>query len=133
VADIEDKNLAHPIVRLLFDPQGNRIDAIQIDLSQEEDIQLESVRGDEPLIEPLGSSHKVVSMLNQVEADRPIQPVILPNNRICPSCKYENQPDTKFCNECGTQLPPLGKCLSCSHQNKPSAKFCSECGKPLKV
>lgn len=132
VADIEDKNLAHPIVRLLFDPQGNRIDAIQLDLSHEEDIQLESVRGDEPLIEPLGSSRKVVSILNQVEADRPIQPVILPNNLICPSCKYENQPATKFCSECGTALPILGQCQSCHHQNKPSAKFCSECGKPLK-
>jgi len=133
VADIEDKNLAHPVVRLLFDPQGNRIDAIQLDLHHDKDIQLESVRGDEPLIEPLGSSHKVVSLLNQVEADRPIQPVMLPNNLICPSCKYENQPATKFCNECGTALPILGKCKSCNHQNKPSAKFCSECGQSLKA
>lgn len=25
----------------------------------------------------------------------------------CPKCNFENTPDSKFCNECGTQLPPM--------------------------
>jgi tRNA(Ile2) C34 agmatinyltransferase TiaS len=131
VADVADKNLTHPIVRLLFDPQGNRIDAIQVDLRDEEDIQLESVREGAPQIEPLGSSQKVVTILNQAEADRPLQPIIEQQKPLCPSCGYENQLSVKFCSECGTGLPIPGKCKSCDHQNNLSAKFCSECGIPL--
>lgn len=133
VADVEDKDLTHPIIRLLFDPQGNRIDAIQVDLREEEDIQLESVRDGAPQMEPLGSSLKMTTILHQAEADRPIQPIIQTNKPICPSCGYENQTTVKFCNECGTALPIPGKCKSCDHQNKPSAKFCSECGTGLKT
>jgi HD-GYP domain-containing protein (c-di-GMP phosphodiesterase class II) len=131
VADIEDKDLTHPIVRLLSDPQGNRIDAIQFDLRIDEDMQLESVRDGAPQLEPLGSSQKVVTILNQAEADRPLQPIIQQNNAICSSCGYENQPSVNVCSECGTGLPILGKCKSCDHQNKPSSKFCSECGSSL--
>jgi HD-GYP domain-containing protein (c-di-GMP phosphodiesterase class II) len=131
VADIEDRNLAHPLVRLLFDAQGNRIDAVQLDLGIEEDIQLESVRDGAPQIEPLGSSKRVSTMLHQAEADRPIHPMIIANKPICTSCGYENEHSARFCSECGSTLPIPGKCLSCDHVNKPSAKFCSECGHRL--
>ena len=131
VADIEDRNLAHPLVRLLFDAQGNRIDAVQLDLGIEEDIQLESVREGAPQIEPLGSSKRVSTMLNQAEAERPIHPMIIANKPICTSCGYENEHSARFCSECGSTLPIPGKCLSCDHVNKPSAKFCSECGHRL--
>jgi class 3 adenylate cyclase/tetratricopeptide (TPR) repeat protein len=48
----------------------------------------------------------------------------------CPSCNAENQPNAKFCVECGTafQTP----CWRCGFNNPPTAKFCQECGGSLK-
>lgn len=131
VADVIEKDITRPIVRLLFDPQGNRIDAIQLNLQKEEDTQLESVRNGTPQIEPLGSSHKVSALIDQAETEQTLQPTLQHSHLICPSCKFENKSSAKFCSECGHALPTPGKCSSCDHQNKPSAKFCSECGSPL--
>ncbi len=48
---------------------------------------------------------------------------------ICSSCGSDNEPDRKFCGECGNQLARL--CDTCGGANAPHAKFCGECGSPL--
>lgn len=47
----------------------------------------------------------------------------------CPSCGTENQPDRKFCRECGTALSR--RCPSCATPNEPGDRFCGECGVSL--
>jgi class 3 adenylate cyclase/tetratricopeptide (TPR) repeat protein len=48
---------------------------------------------------------------------------------ICPNCSSENEPGSKFCNECGTALS--AGCPNCGATNKPGARFCNECGTAL--
>ena len=45
----------------------------------------------------------------------------------CPSCTTENEPDRRFCGECGSPL--LALCPDCSFKNQPSAKYCGGCGR----
>jgi len=47
----------------------------------------------------------------------------------CPSCNAENQPNAKFCVECGS--PFRTHCPRCSADNPPRSKFCAECGLSL--
>jgi class 3 adenylate cyclase/tetratricopeptide (TPR) repeat protein len=49
----------------------------------------------------------------------------------CPSCGTENEPDRKFCHECGTRLSVA--CPSCGASFTPGHKFCGECGAALDV
>jgi len=49
----------------------------------------------------------------------------------CPSCRHENPPRAKFCEECATPL--ARKCASCNNPISPTAKFCPECGQPASV
>lgn len=56
VVDIDDAHLSRPKIRLLFDEAGERIGAINIDLRERGDVDVKSVRGPEPKMEPLGSS-----------------------------------------------------------------------------
>ena len=48
---------------------------------------------------------------------------------VCSSCGTENEPNRKFCGECGTPLAHL--CATCGAANAPAAKFCGECGTAL--
>ena len=48
---------------------------------------------------------------------------------VCSSCGTENEPNRKFCGECGTPLAHL--CATCGAANAPAAKFCGECGAAL--
>ena len=48
---------------------------------------------------------------------------------VCSSCGTENEPNRKFCGECGTPLAHL--CATCGAANAPTAKFCGECGTAL--
>jgi class 3 adenylate cyclase/tetratricopeptide (TPR) repeat protein len=48
---------------------------------------------------------------------------------ICPSCTTENQPEAKFCVECGTALALA--CPSCGAPHTPGQRFCAECGTAL--
>ena len=45
----------------------------------------------------------------------------------CESCRHENPPAAKFCQECGSRLKRA--CVGCGTQLPPTAKFCHECGR----
>src|SRR4029453_14164169 len=47
----------------------------------------------------------------------------------CPSCGFENQPESQFCEECGAKL--VRACPGCGRDVQPTAKFCPACGTPL--
>ncbi|MCU0261812.1 MAG: AAA family ATPase, partial [Ilumatobacteraceae bacterium] len=48
---------------------------------------------------------------------------------VCATCQHDNQPNAKFCSECGAPLPR--PCPSCGRQQLATAKFCDECGTAL--
>jgi hypothetical protein len=52
---------------------------------------------------------------------------------LCAQCGSANDPDSKFCNECGAPIEhyKAEKCPVCGHENKTGTKFCSECGAKL--
>jgi HD-GYP domain-containing protein (c-di-GMP phosphodiesterase class II) len=56
VVEIRDSTIDRPKIRLLFDKNGERIDPINIDLKEEEDLTVKSIRDGEHEFEPLGSS-----------------------------------------------------------------------------
>jgi class 3 adenylate cyclase/tetratricopeptide (TPR) repeat protein len=47
----------------------------------------------------------------------------------CPNCHTENRATAKFCESCGSPIPP--GCPSCGASLRPSARFCDNCGTPL--
>jgi predicted amidophosphoribosyltransferase len=47
----------------------------------------------------------------------------------CSACGTENEPNRKFCKECGAPLALL--CPSCGSANSGDSKFCGECGAAL--
>ena len=55
VADVDESVLNRPKVRVLFDPDGSRIEAVGVELNDEDEVTVESIRGEFPTIEPLGS------------------------------------------------------------------------------
>ncbi len=88
VADVDDSVLNRPKVRLLFNTEDERIDAVEIDLKEEEEIKVESFREGEITMEPLGSSKGGgASVRREVE---------------CSSCGHKFS--GKFCTECGTPV-----------------------------
>ncbi len=48
---------------------------------------------------------------------------------ICANCGTQNEPGTRFCDECGNGLSAA--CPSCGSTNRPNAKFCATCGTAL--
>lgn len=56
VTDVDDAQLDRPLIRLLSDEKGERIDPINIDLREEADLTIKSIRDGERDLEPLGSS-----------------------------------------------------------------------------
>ena len=55
VADVDESLLNRPKERVLFDPDGSRIEAVGVELNDEDEVTVESIRGEFPTIEPLGS------------------------------------------------------------------------------
>ena len=47
----------------------------------------------------------------------------------CPSCKYDNPLEHRFCERCGTQLEVC--CPQCQHPIRPGTHFCGACGHRL--
>ena len=47
----------------------------------------------------------------------------------CPKCQIENDPDARFCEECGAKLEVV--CPECSTAIRPGSKFCKHCGHNL--
>ena len=93
VADVDETILDRPQVRLLFDSQGTRVDAVELDLQVEGDITVASVRSGEPTLEPLGSSTWV-----SISSDEGVG---------CPSCGQRSSGN--FCPDCGTSLKAKSK------------------------
>lgn len=56
VVDVDDHKIDRPQIRLLTDTSGERVEPINIDLREEEDLEIMSIRDGEPDMEPLGSS-----------------------------------------------------------------------------
>jgi membrane protease subunit (stomatin/prohibitin family) len=48
----------------------------------------------------------------------------------CPKCAAKNNPNAKFCTECGAKLGAAA-CPNCQAEVPPGAKFCNECGQKL--
>jgi hypothetical protein len=48
---------------------------------------------------------------------------------VCTACEHDNQPNAKFCSDCGAPLARA--CPSCGRRQPPTAKFCDECGTSL--
>jgi membrane protease subunit (stomatin/prohibitin family) len=47
----------------------------------------------------------------------------------CPSCGKQNNPQAKFCADCGTKMEVSQvPCVKCGAKLREGAKFCSECG-----
>jgi membrane protease subunit (stomatin/prohibitin family) len=47
----------------------------------------------------------------------------------CPSCGKQNNPQAKFCADCGTKMEVAQvPCVKCGAKLREGAKFCSECG-----
>ncbi len=44
----------------------------------------------------------------------------------CDKCSFMNDPDARFCNQCGTALNMV--CPQCKNNNAPGSKFCKSCG-----
>ena len=63
----------------------------------------------------------------------------------CSSCRYENPPDARFCEQCGSPLETTGDselstgqqpaasnaCPNCGAETRPGARFCEQCANPL--
>ncbi|TBR28279.1 MAG: zinc-ribbon domain-containing protein [Reyranella sp.] len=48
---------------------------------------------------------------------------------VCPACRSDNQPDSRFCGNCGRQLGAASiMCSKCNTAIANGAKFCSSCG-----
>ncbi|MGQ0683934.1 adenylate/guanylate cyclase domain-containing protein [Bradyrhizobium sp.] len=47
----------------------------------------------------------------------------------CPTCRHQNRPEAKFCEQCATPL--THDCPRCATPASIAAKFCSECGSAL--
>ena len=52
---------------------------------------------------------------------------------ICDKCEAENEPDARFCSNCGSEIvKDTGKrCNSCGKPDETDARFCSNCGAEL--
>ena len=48
---------------------------------------------------------------------------------ICANCGTQNEPGTRFCDECGAAL--AAACPNCGSSNRATAKFCAACGTTL--
>ncbi|MBN8935696.1 MAG: zinc ribbon domain-containing protein [Rhizobiales bacterium] len=48
---------------------------------------------------------------------------------VCPSCRFDNTPDSRFCVNCGQRFGlSEAVCSKCSTSIPANAKFCSACG-----
>ncbi|MBY0559409.1 zinc-ribbon domain-containing protein [Hyphomicrobium sp.] len=48
---------------------------------------------------------------------------------VCPSCRADNAPDSRFCAQCGQSLGSVEQaCAKCGVTLPPGTKFCPSCG-----
>ncbi|TXH87284.1 MAG: zinc-ribbon domain-containing protein [Rhodoferax sp.] len=47
----------------------------------------------------------------------------------CSACRAQNQPNARFCQQCGKSLIPSA-CRQCGTTMQTGAKFCAQCGQP---
>lgn len=60
--------------------------------------------------------------------DTPTQQVEAEHNIKCPECGALVKAGSKFCSECGKQMPTEKYCSECGAKISATAKFCSNCG-----
>ena len=101
---MDESVLNRPKVRVLFDPDGTWIEAVDVELKEEDDATVESKRGEVPTMEPLGSSKSVADATlaqphgSSVETAEAPQP----DGKTCGACGHLSK--GKFCPECGAAL-----------------------------
>ncbi|WP_430702209.1 zinc-ribbon domain-containing protein [Rhodopseudomonas palustris] len=49
---------------------------------------------------------------------------------VCPTCRSDNLPNSRFCAQCGQRLGTAERnCVDCGSKLAAEAKFCPSCGK----
>jgi hypothetical protein len=60
-----------------------------------------------------------------------------PSTVLCQNCQTVNDPDAKFCMQCGkplsTSTAEKVHCSNCGAEMKPNAAFCTRCGTPVEA
>ncbi|HOB74181.1 MAG TPA: zinc ribbon domain-containing protein [Phycisphaerae bacterium] len=54
-----------------------------------------------------------------------------PAELACLRCLHKNDPDARFCSQCGSALVRPQECSNCGHGNDFDANFCDNCGRAL--
>lgn len=49
----------------------------------------------------------------------------------CTRCLHENEPDARFCSQCGSPLSARRVCPGCGDESDAKARFCDNCGQTL--
>ncbi len=49
----------------------------------------------------------------------------------CPACGSDNDPGSKYCDQCGGPLPGEVSCPGCGEINDHDARFCDRCGRSI--
>ena len=64
-----------------------------------------------------------------------VEPPFEHASEYCPACNDTNDPDARYCNHCGTELPLKQPteivCGACEKANDLDARFCDACGEAL--
>ena len=100
VADVDESVMDRPKVRVMFDPKGVRMKAVDIGLKEEDEVAIESVRGEKPVLEPLGSSKSVSEVV--AASDLGPDKVVQSDGNTCGACGHRSK--GKFCPECGKPM-----------------------------
>jgi hypothetical protein len=79
---VSKRDLSRPVVRILFDPHGERRKAVDLDLAIEGDVQVQSVRDPASPVHSLGSG-EVKPRGETAKAAYTIPPAVLRVLRAC--------------------------------------------------
>jgi len=85
----------------------------------------------------LGMGAQMASTVSQIaqksiqQDKQPTAQEVVVKDLECPNCHKKLQANSKFCNQCGREIPQDKVCANCNTPNAEDSKFCNQCGKPL--